>query len=247
MIEMSGLIAVEKKLQNCFAGGDVEVEGAVHKFELFRAPVQQLLQMLEKIGQGNLANGNVERGKAEFARERTAAGGLDIKNAVGNVVVRVERVGERDLREVWQLCRDNFRHVFPAQKLLANFRELQVGLAGDDMVGLLHDGLSFNLVADFRTTQDDFDLRADAFESSNEFGGRCDVPDVNAEAYYFWVLGKKDFGDVDGALVDVEFEQAGAGSQRPKIGQQIAKAEGGMNVFGIQCSEENVRHSQGLG
>ena len=76
----------------------------------------------------------------------------------------------------------------------------------------------------------------------DDFGGELGVPDVYAEADDFWVPGEKDFGDVVGALVQVEFNDAGAVLQFSEIRQEVAQAERGMNIFRIERAEDNVRH-----
>ena len=90
-------MAVQEKLQNGFAGGDVQVEGAIDKFELTHAAVEQFLQFGQQGGQGELPHRHVERGQAEFAGERAAARGFDINDAVGDIFVVVEFVGQREL------------------------------------------------------------------------------------------------------------------------------------------------------
>ena len=139
----------------------VEIEGAVHKLELPHAAVEQALQVLEQRGQGSLPHRDVERREAELARERAAARGLDIDDAVRHVLVVVEIVGQRELRELGQLGGDDLAGgPFPREQLRADLGELQVRLAGDDVVGQLHDGLGLGFVADLRPAEDDRDVRA---------------------------------------------------------------------------------------
>ena len=102
------------------------------------------------------------------------------------------------------------------------------------MVGQLNNFLFFGFVADFRAAEDDFDVRPDAFDGGDDFGGRLDVPDVNAEADDFGIAREEDFRDVERALVDVEFGEAGARLQFAEIGQQIAQAERGVDVFRVE-------------
>ena len=56
------------------------------------------------------------------------------------------------------------------------------------MVGELNNVLFLRFVADLRPAEDDFDFRPDAFDGGDDFGGRLDVPDVNAEADDFWIV-----------------------------------------------------------
>ncbi len=120
------------------------------------------------------------------------------------------------------------------QKCPAHLGEFQVRFAGDDMVGQLDDVLLLGLVTDFRAAEDDFDVGPDAFDGGDDFGGRLDVPDVNAEADDFGISREQDFRDVERALVDVEFGEAGARLQLAQIGQQIAQAERGVDIFRVE-------------
>src|SRR5439155_26157505 len=88
---------------------DVEVESAVHEFELLHSPVEQPLQLAEQNRQGDLPHWNVERRQAEFAREGTAARRFDINDPVRNIFVRVKIVRQRDSRKIGKLRWNNLR------------------------------------------------------------------------------------------------------------------------------------------
>ena len=66
------------------------------------------------------------------------------------------------------------------------------------------------------------------------FGGWLDVPDVNAEADDFGISRQQHFRDVERTLVDVELDEARARLQVAKIGQQVAQAECGVDVFRVE-------------
>ena len=102
------------------------------------------------------------------------------------------------------------------------------------MIGELDDGLFFGFMADLRAAEDDFDVGPDTFDGGDDFGGRFNVPDVNAEADDFRIPREQDFGDIERTLVDVEFGEAGARLQFAKIGQQITQAERGVDVFRVE-------------
>ena len=102
------------------------------------------------------------------------------------------------------------------------------------MVGELDNFLVFRFVADLRPAEDDFDFRPDAFDGGDDFGGRFNVPDVNAEADDFRMEREQALRDVERALVDVEFGEAGARFQFAEIGQQIAKAKRGMDELCVE-------------
>ena len=100
MIKMAGLMAREEKFEDGPAGGDVQIERAVHELELFHAPVEQLLHLVEKSGQGNLPHRNIERRQAKFAGERAAARCLDVNDAMREIVVGVKVVRQDDFGKV---------------------------------------------------------------------------------------------------------------------------------------------------
>ena len=102
------------------------------------------------------------------------------------------------------------------------------------MVGKLDDLLLLRFVADFRSAEDDFDFRPDAFDGGDDFGRLLDVPDINAEADDFRVLREEDFRDVERALVDVEFGETGARFQLAEVGQQITEAKRGVDELRVE-------------
>ena len=81
------------------------------------------------------------------------------------------------------------------------------------------------------------------FECGDQFGRGRDVPDINAEADDFRVLGQQRFRNFDRRLMDVEFEQRGARPEFGEIGQQIAQAERGMDIFRVERCQDNVGHT----
>ena len=120
--------------------GDVEIERAVNKFELFQPAIQKLLHFGEEFVQRDLPHGNVERREAKFAGERAAARRLDVNDAVREVVVGVKVVGQGDLRKVRQLGGDDFgqirtRSPRPSERSPSPIRAGESGLFG---VAFLH-------------------------------------------------------------------------------------------------------------
>ena len=105
---------------------------------------------------------------------------------------------------------------------------------GADVVGEMDDGLVFGFVADLRAAEDDFDVRPDAFDGGDDFGGWFDVPDVDAEADDFGITRQQSFRDVERTLIDVELDEARARLQVAQIGQQIAQAKRGVDVFRVE-------------
>jgi hypothetical protein len=102
------------------------------------------------------------------------------------------------------------------------------------VVGKADDPLLFGFVTDLRSAEDDFDVRPDPFDGANDFSRRNDIPDVDAKADDFRVPGQEDFRNIRRTLVDIEFHEARAWLQVTKVGQQIAQAERGMDIFRIK-------------
>jgi hypothetical protein len=100
VIEPARLMPLKKEFQDRPAGGEVEVERAVHELELFQSAIQQLLHRRQERLQRCLAHGDVERREAEFAAERAPARGFHIHDAVREIGVRIEIVGQGQLREL---------------------------------------------------------------------------------------------------------------------------------------------------
>src|SRR5260221_10362830 len=241
MKEMAGLVAREKEFQDGFAGGDVKGERAIHKLELLYAGIEQALHVVEQCWQRNLAHRNVERRQTKLAGERTTARRLDVDDAMRDVVFSVEIVRQDDPGKVRQFSGDGFwkntarRSLAPPfQQYLAHFAKLQIRFAGDDVVGKFNNGLAVRFIADLRAAENDFDVRAYAFDGGDDFRGGRDVPDVNTEADDLGIAGEQHFRDVQRTLVDVELDQAGVGAQRTQVGHEITQAERGMDVFRVE-------------
>src|SRR5882672_2447579 len=102
MEEKPRLISFEKKLQQGFADGEVEIEGPIHELEMFHAAIKQALQFLEEFRQRRLPDWNVEGRKAELAGERAASRCLDINDPMGNVPLAIKLVRQSQLAELRQ-------------------------------------------------------------------------------------------------------------------------------------------------
>jgi hypothetical protein len=244
MNEEPGALAVEKKLQQRFASGEIEIESAIHELELSHTAMEKFLKIFEQCRQRKLANRNIERRKAKLASERAATRRLDVDDAVSDVFVVVEFVRRRELRKVGQFGGDDFRgEFFPGEQTAAHLGEFQVSLAGDDVIGCANDRLTITLETDFGSAKNNDQVRAKLFKQRDEFGGRCDIPDVNTKAEDFGIFGKERLGDFGDRLVDIEFQQSGARTKFAEIRQQISQAESGMDVFCIQRCEDNLGHA----
>ncbi len=95
------------------------------------------------------------------------------------------------------------------------------------------------LVTDLGAAEDDDEVWAELAEEGDEFGGGADIPDVDADADEGGVEGEDLFGDVDGALVDVEFADGGVGLEFGEVGEEVAQAEGGVGITGVEGGEED--------
>jgi hypothetical protein len=118
----------------------------------------------------------------------------------------------------------------------------EVGFAGNDVVGKAADGLLVGFVADFGAADDDDQVGTEAFEEGDEVSGWGGVPDIDAEADDFGLLGEDGFGDVEEALVDVEFKETGARLEVAEVGEQVAQAESAVRVPGVEGGQDDVGH-----
>src|SRR5471030_3156571 len=80
---------VEEKLQYLQAGLDVQVESAVDEFEQPRTARVQRFHLCQEVVERERPRGLVQRRQTEFTFERTAARGLYVQRAMGDVVVAV--------------------------------------------------------------------------------------------------------------------------------------------------------------
>ncbi len=163
-----------------------------------------------------------------------------------NVLVRVELVRHRQLRKFRQPGRDDFcRRPFTREQLSADFRKLQVRLAGDGVVGELHNWLLLDFITHLRSAENDRDVRTQPFERGHHTRRRRDIPDVDAEADDFWIPRQQRFRDVERPLVDVKFRQARTRPQWAEIREQVPQSERGVNVLRVQRGQHNLRREIG--
>src|SRR5438445_12550648 len=138
MEEEAGLIAIQEKLQQSSAGIEIQIEGAIDELELPYPSFQKPFQLCEKRFQRDLPHRNIQRGQAKLATEWTAARGLNVNNAVRDVFVIVNIVGQDELVELRQLGWNDFcARRIAREQLTENLRELQIRFAGDDIISKL--------------------------------------------------------------------------------------------------------------
>src|SRR5437016_4596021 len=118
-------MTLQEELKQDATGIDVQVEGAIHEFELPDASRDELFQFRHHPVERELTHWNVQRGQAEFASKGAAARGLDVDDAMGDVRIVIEGVGERQFRHVRQFRRNDLRRwLFTSQQLRADIRKL---------------------------------------------------------------------------------------------------------------------------
>jgi len=110
------------------------------------------------------------------------------------------------------------------------------------MVGQPADLLLVSLMADFRAAEDDDEIGAKTFEGGNKVEGLFGVPDIHGEAEDARLVGEDALGDVECALVDVEFEETSARLEIAEVGEKTAQSESAVRVPGIERGEENLGH-----
>jgi hypothetical protein len=221
--EEIGAIAFEEESEDGAAGFDVQIERAINELERFDATREESFEGREEAGKRKGANCGVEGREAELAREGAAAGGFDIDDAMGDVVVGVEVVRQAELVQVRQGRVDEFgAGALMIEEVMAEAWESKVGFAGDDVIGELNDGLVRGFMGDFGAAEDDEETWAKPFKECDEFGGGCDVPDVDAEAKDERICLEDAFGDIERALLEIELDELGTGLEGTEVSEEVA-------------------------
>ena len=127
------------------------------------------------------------------------------------------------------------------QDLAAQLGESDVAPAGDDVIRQLDDFLLACLVRDFRAAQDDGQMWRHPLEHGHQAGGLFHVPDIDAEADDARRMRQDALDQVGGLGADDEFLDPGLLLQRAHIGQQVAQAERGVRIAGVEGREQD-RH-----
>ena len=89
--------SLQKEIENPRADFGVEIEGAIHEFEVAHAPLVEPLHLGQKRLQRKRPSGLVQRRQTEFALERAAARGFDVDQPVGDVLVGIKPIRQREL------------------------------------------------------------------------------------------------------------------------------------------------------
>jgi len=162
-----------------------------------------------------------------------------------HIVRFVKRVGELQLCGIGQFGGNDFlRRQLPCKQAVAYLGEFQVGLAEDHHVGKRADFLFLRLVADLRAAEHNRNRGGDAFEHPHHFQGLPRIPNIHPQADNRGSLRQQLLDDVQRPLVDVELRDARPGSEATHIRRQVAQAERGVNILGVEGAKEDRRHSQ---
>ena len=148
-------------------------------------------------------------------------------------------------------ARDDFHQRRGAvQQSAAQFGKADITPAGNDMVGQRHDGLLVLLMADLWATQNHFERRARRLKQAHQRTGLAHVPDVDAKTDHLGLAGlwhaeqqQQLVGQFDRAAGDGVLAQRGLWPQLAHVGQQIAQAERGVDVLGVERAEHDGRGS----
>ena len=112
------------------------------------------------------------------------------------------------------------------------------------MIRQRHDFLPLRFIRDFRPTEDDDQVWADAFEQGDDLRRLLHIPNIDAETDDAWLVRENGLHDLQRLLVDDELGYAGAILKLPQVRHEVAKAEGGVDVFGVERGEDDVRHGR---
>ncbi len=233
----------DEEVKDGEAGFDVEVEGAVNKFEAARAACVERVELGKEGLRVEWPGGLVEGGETEFTFERAAARSFDIERALADVFGTEFAVGQREGIERGLFARVHFHQRLRAvEQLLAQFGESDVAPAGDDMVGALADALLAGLKADFGAAEHDGDSRLGSLKDGDHRLGLAHIPDIDAKADDAWIKRKQRIGNLLRRAADGEFGEVRVGLKRTHIGQQIAQPERGVGIAGVEGGEHNPGH-----
>ena len=226
---------VQEELQYPHRGIDLQIEGAIHKLEVARAALVQRLQLDQKRIQIKGPGGFVQRAQAKLALERATTRGFDVQQAVRQIVIRVLAVRKLDVIQRRLFACDDFHQRLRAvQERAAQLGKAHITPAGDDVICKLHDGLLIHLMADLGAAQNDPDIGPRDSEQPHHLAGLRHVPDVHAETDDARRQRQQRVHDVLRLARNREFTQGRLRLQVAHVRQQVAQAERGMNVLGIE-------------
>ncbi|OQB89279.1 MAG: hypothetical protein BWX86_02495 [Verrucomicrobia bacterium ADurb.Bin122] len=159
------------------------------------------------------------------------------------VLVGVLIIGQRHLREIGHRCGDDpLRRPLAREQLPHERRKHEVALASHHIVGQLHDGLASRLVTHLRAAEHHGQIRAQLLEHGDELGGRRNIPDVHAQRDDLGLQRQQALRHVERAMVQCELDQRRARPQLAEVGQQVAQAKRGVDVFRVERRQDDIRH-----
>ena len=209
----------------------VEVEGAIHEFDTFHTAREQALEFRAQARPVEYAYAGVNGRDAILAAERAAARGLEIGEACREIMVGIERIGQRQPHGIgWRGVDDFLAQRRAGEHSAAKVGEGEVGFAADDEVGERRQQMRFGLVADLRAAEDECEPWCGAAQRGEQRGSLRHIPDINTEADNARRMLKNFLCRRSGRRLEIEFQQGGVGPELTEIGLQIAQTERGVLV-----------------
>ena len=164
--------------------------------------------------------------------------------ALADIFVGVFGVRRNDGRQRCLHAGDDFAgRSFASHQLPHQGGKTDVAPAGDDMIGQIADTLFVDLETDFGTTEHDDRLRRDRLELGHEPRGLLDVPDIHADADDARSFRQQFLDDILGLLADHELADRRGLPPLAKVRAQVAQAERGMRVTGVEGSQQDLGHA----
>ena len=102
--------------------------------------------------------------------------------------------------------------------------------------------LVFRFIADLRSAQNDNHRGLNPLYRGDDFSSGRDIPDVHPEPDNPRLPGEELLSNIDGPLINIEFDHRRTGSKCSKIRHQISQPKRRMNVLGIQSGQNNLSH-----
>ena len=235
---------IKKELQHRKSRRRLQVEGAIDETEMPRTAIVQHSQLRKQRGHIKGHRSLVERGETELAAKRAAARGFDIEKPIAQVLVGVERIRRRDLRQIGRAAVDDASSGPVARKHApAQVREREVRLPCDDVIGQRADSLPVDLETHLRPADHDAHLGRYALQHRHRACGFLHVPDVHAEANDQGRVGKQRLDQIRSARAKHELANPRARRQLAEIGVQIAQPERGVHMACVERGEDDIRHT----
>ena len=239
--------ARQKKFEDTFTYRNLEIERAIDKPKVARAPHIKFFDFTHERIQLKRPRRFVQCRQAKLAFERAAARRFNINKALGDVLIRVLRIRQSELRQWRLLTRDNLalryvsRHDFK-RKLGKRY----VAPAGNHIIGQRTNALIARLVADLRATQHHSHVGRDFFEQRHHARTFIHVPDIHADTNDARIQRQQILNDLERTLPQHKLDNACARLQFAHVCRKITQAQRGVHIAGVDGGEYNVCHRPSL-